>query len=426
MNPILLALALAAEGPVLTLEQALENAEGHQPQLRQAEANTAAGAARVGEVRAPMLPQISLNASWFGSKNNYYSSSSASGSIATGSNGAVTGSSGPFSVGLTGNMLVWDFYQSLGRLRASESTGDSLKATEAETRITVRQGVRSAFFNARAQKALAKVAKDTLDNEDRHLQQVEGFVRAGTHPEIDLVQEKSTRATALFQQIQAQSNYEVSKALLNQAMGIEGPSDYEVAESSLPAIDGENRTVDELLPDALKTRPAYQAADATVRAQNFTLAAVKGGYWPTLSLTGNAIETGNVNHSAYSIYGAAVLTWPIFQGLLTVSQVQEQRANLTGVEAARDQLRQQIRLDVQQALLSVRASLTGLGSAQEAQLNAKERLRLAEGRYAAGVGSIIELGDAQVAETNAAAQLVQAEFNLNNSRTTLMAKLGQP
>ena len=164
----------------------------------------------------------------------------------------------------------------------------------------------------------------------------------------------------------------------------------------------------------------------SVRAQDFTLAAVKGGYWPTLSLTGNAIETGDATHSAYSLYGAAVLTWPIFQGLLTVSQVDEQRANLTAVEATRNQLRQQIRFDVEQSLLSVQANLTGLGAAQEALQNANERLRLAEGRYAAGAGSIIELGDAQVAQTNESAQLVQALFNLNNSRATLMAKLGQP
>jgi len=425
MTALLMALALSV-GPTLTLEDALENAETHQPQLQQAQANAVAGAARVGELRAPLLPQISLNFSWFGSKNNYYTNSTASGSIATGSNGAVTGSSGPFSLGLTGTMLIWDFYQTFGRFKSSQAAGESLKQTEAETRITVRETIRSAFFNARAQKALARVAKETLANEDRHLQQVEGFVRAGTHPEIDLVQEKSTRATALFQEIQARSNYEVSKAQLNQAMGIEGPTDYEVADSTLPAVVGEDRTVDELLPDVLKTRPAYLAADESVRAQDFTLAAVKGGYWPTLSLTGNAIETGDATHSAYSLYGAAVLTWPIFQGLLTVSQVDEQRANLTAVEATRNQLRQQIRFDVEQALLSVQANLTGLGAAQEALQNANERLRLSEGRYAAGAGSIIELGDAQVAQTNAAAQLVQAMFNLYNSRATLMAKLGQP
>jgi len=57
--------------------------------------------------------------------------------------------------------------------------------------------------------------------------------------------------------------------------------------------------------------------------------------------------------------------------------------------------------------------------------NARERLRLAEGRYAAGVGSPIELGDAQLALTTAQAQAVQAQYNLSSARADLLAALGQ-
>ena len=50
---------------------------------------------------------------------------------------------------------------------------------------------------------------------------------------------------------------------------------------------------------------------------------------------------------------------------------------------------------------------------------------LAEGRYQAGVGNIIELGDAQVAQTSAAAQAVQAEYNLATARAQLGRALGR-
>ncbi|MGZ3425302.1 MAG: TolC family protein, partial [Polyangia bacterium] len=52
-------------------------------------------------------------------------------------------------------------------------------------------------------------------------------------------------------------------------------------------------------------------------------------------------------------------------------------------------------------------------------------LRLAEGRYQAGVGSIIELGDAQVAATTAAAQKVQADYNVSTARAQLLNALGR-
>ena len=60
----------------------------------------------------------------------------------------------------------------------------------------------------------------------------------------------------------------------------------------------------------------------------------------------------------------------------------------------------------------------------EAVTNARERLRLAEGRYQSGVGSIIELGDAQVAFTSAGAQLAQARFNVATARARLVQALG--
>jgi outer membrane protein len=59
-------------------------------------------------------------------------------------------------------------------------------------------------------------------------------------------------------------------------------------------------------------------------------------------------------------------------------------------------------------------------------VNAREQLRLAEGRYSSGVGSIIELGDAQIAATSAAAQVVQADFNLATARAQLLTALGRP
>ncbi len=51
---------------------------------------------------------------------------------------------------------------------------------------------------------------------------------------------------------------------------------------------------------------------------------------------------------------------------------------------------------------------------RDALANTRDRLRLAEGRYTTGVGSIIELGDAQVALTTAAAQRVSAQYQLYN------------
>ena len=56
---------------------------------------------------------------------------------------------------------------------------------------------------------------------------------------------------------------------------------------------------------------------------------------------------------------------------------------------------------------------------------ARQRLLLAEGRYRNGSGSVIELGDAQIAASAAAAQVVQTDFQLSTARAQLLFALGR-
>jgi outer membrane protein len=105
--------------------------------------------------------------------------------------------------------------------------------------------------------------------------------------------------------------------------------------------------------------------------------------------------------------------------------VREARGTAASLAAAADGVRLQVGVDVEQARLAVRAAKASIGGANEALVNAREQLRLAEGRYETGLGSVIELADAQVAYTTAEAQQVQAVFNLAAARAQLLAALGR-
>jgi outer membrane protein len=152
---------------------------------------------------------------------------------------------------------------------------------------------------------------------------------------------------------------------------------------------------------------------------------IKGAYWPSLGISTGLTEGGRqLNNLVWNWNAGATLTWQLFQGGLTNAQVDEARANLVGLDAQIETLRQQIRVDVEQARLSVRATKAVLVASDEVVINARERLRLAEGRYATGVGNGIELADAQLALTSALAQRIQAEYNLAAARANLVHALG--
>jgi len=61
-----------------------------------------------------------------------------------------------------------------------------------------------------------------------------------------------------------------------------------------------------------------------------------------------------------------------------------------------------------------------LASSRNALVAARQRLALAEGRYQNGSGSVIELGDAQIAAANAAAQVVQDRLQLATAAPTAL------
>ncbi len=414
-----------AAGPrVLTLAEALRSARARQPQLVQAQAGSRAAEARSDEARSGLLPQLTGTASYSRETANFAPRPGLTTTAGRPSSSFDTVNF--YSFGGTLSQLIYDFGQTSGKWRAAKASAAAQRDTEHATLNQVTLGVETAFFTARAAKDLVGVARDNLTNQDAHLRQIEGFVRAGTRPDIDLAQARTDRANAAVQLINAQNTYETTKAQLNQAMGVEAATDYEVASDTLPTVEGEEQPLEALLQEALDHRPDYASLQQQARSQELTLRAVKGGYGPSLGVSTGISDVGQALDSTVWNWNATVtLSWNLFQGGLTRAQSQEAQANLDSAHAQIDGLRQQVRVDVVQAQLAVRANKEALVATGEALVNARERLRLAEGRYRAGVGSVIELGDAQVALTTAAAQRVQAEYNLASSRAQLVRALGR-
>ncbi len=414
----------APGGRVVTLEEAVRTARERQPQLVQARAGTAAARAREREALSPLLPQVSASAGYQRTTSNVAPRPGIN-SVTAGRNNSWA-TSDYYSFGATASELLYDFGQTSGRWRAAGASAESQRASERATQLQVLLVARTTYFSARAAKDLVFVARDNLANLQAHLRQIQGFVAAGTRPEIDLAQARTDLANGRVQLISAENGYDTARAQLNQAMGVEGPTDYDVADDVLPAVSGEDQGTDPLLEEALRARPDLAALDQQVRAQQYTLSATRGGYGPSLGVSTGVTDAGtSLDSTVWNWNATLTLTWNLFQGGLTRSQVSEAEANLDALRGQSAQLRQQIRLDVEQARLAVRAAKSSLEAAGEALTNAKERLRLAEGRYRAGAGSVIELGDAQVALTTAAGQRVQAEYNVASARAQLLRALGR-
>jgi outer membrane protein len=425
--------APASSGRVLSLARVQEIATAHQPQVVVARAQTNVAEAQAEQVRAPLLPQVVATAQYTRETGNFVPRPS----FITQTQTQIAGAGAPsgwslstsfdfWNFGLNATQLVYDFGQTSQRYHAARATVDAQRYVETTTRVQILLNVRRAYFSARAQKELVTVAHETLDAQNRHLIQVQQMVGVGTQPPIALAQQKAAVANAQVQVITAENNYETSKAQLNQAAGIPGGTDYDVGNEDVLPVDDEDQPLDTLVSKAVAGRPELGQLERQRIAQEASLSSAKGGYGPTLSASAGITESGLALDGLVPNWNAGLLlSWPIFQGGLTIGQVHQAEAGLESIDAQKSLEELQIRLDVDSARLAVRAAKASIGAAQDAVTSAHLQLQLAEQRYATGVGNIIELNDAQVAYTTAAAQLVQARYGLASARAQLLAALGR-
>jgi len=420
-------LLLALLGATLSLQEAVQRAERHHPQLRQARGATEAAQAQADLARAPLLPQLVGNGSYQRTTANFVAKPGSVPPTIASSASASFDTYNFFNLNATASLLIFDFGGTFQGYRAARALAGSQGDLERLSRADIRLGVQTAFFNARATKALVEVARETAENQDRHLAQIQGFVKAGNRPAIDLAQARADRANAAVQLINAENAFEVAKAQLAQAMGEEGPARFDIADDTLPPVEGEDGQVGSLFAEAIRARPDLVALEKQLQAQELLVGQARAAYGPQVAVSSAVSAAGVQIDDLTPNWNLLIsMTWPLFQGFATRAQVDQTEATLTTLGGRRDTLRQQIYVEVETARLRVRAAKAAGAAAKDALANARERLKLAEGRYRAGIGSVIEQGDAQVALTNAAAQLVQADYAVATARALLLRALGRP
>jgi outer membrane protein len=427
VSALALALALAApaaaraadEVPAqISLDEALRIGRDHQPQLRQARALTEAADARVDEARAGLLPQLTATAGYKLSTANYAPQPGQNMTLIPGH--ATWDTVNFYSSNATLSQLIWDFGQTWNQRKAARASADAQADTERFTRVTTDLAVRSAFFVARAARDEVAVAKEALDNQNKHVDQIQAFVDVGTHPEIDLLQAKADQANAEVTLINAQNDYASGRAALNQAMGIEAPATYEVAGPPSGPLPGEDGALEPLVDEAVRARPDITALQDQLRSQDLITRSTYDNYFPALyGATGFTYNGAHLDTLVWNWSAGLTLSWQIFQGGLTRASVRESDAKTEALRAQIDLLRQQVRLEVDQDRLAIAAAKAALRASERALENAKGRLDLAEVRYRTGVGNGIELSDAQLAATNAAFQKLQATLKLDTARAQL-------
>ncbi len=406
----------------LTLDAAIDLALRSHPSEAAARAAVDVASAHIEENRAPYLPQVIGTAQY---QRMTYGPTHRPG-VPYNSTLSWTTTSDYFTFSGTASQLIYDFGQTSNRWGSAQASESAAAYSEHAVQVQIITNVRKAYFQARALRDLIDVAANTVANQEMHLQQIEVEVETGMRPEIDRVTGETSLANARVQLISAQNAFDLACATFNQTIGQSTATSFEPGTEDMPPVLDEDAPLDRLLESALHDRPELASFAKQRQAQEKLIAAARGGYGPNLqaqaSLSGTGVALDNLGPNWWV---GGLLTWPIYTGGLVPGQVAEAKANLRAINAQEDTFRLQVRIDVEQAALGVRAARATLGAASLALENAKRQLQLAESRYAAGMGGVIELSDAQVTQTQTAAQEISARFSLASARAALLGALGR-
>jgi outer membrane protein TolC len=323
---------------------------------------------------------------------------------------------------------LYNFGKREGAVQAARETLNAIDYNYKTTVDSVILGVKQAYYVYLGAKAIVKVREEQVQSRDVLVRQARAFYEVGTRARIDVVRAESNLYTAQADLIATQNAVKVAWVTLKNAMGLrELPERPLVEEAIMTTIP---YSLDEAREIAYVTRPELKSFEARRKAQDQNIATARRGHLPDITFDGsygrrNTSGGGDTFPLRVSWQAQLSLNIPIFDGFRTTNRVEETLRNYYVIKSEEEQQRQQVALDVEQSYLRMVELQERIKANEAAAKAAKENLDLANGRYQVGVGSIIEVTDAQTLYTDAQTTYVRALYDYKIADAQFVRAIGK-
>lgn len=296
------------------------------------------------------------------------------------------------------------------------------------TKQGVKMSTTDAYFKALQARNQIKVYQETVATCEEHLKNVNAQYSVGTVAKSDVLSSKVQLASAQQGLINAENSYDISIARLNYIIGnpintqlnMMDDLDYRHYELSLA----------ECIEVAMINRPDGLAAEYAVEAAKGKVQAARAGYLPSVNASvsrgfgsDKAFKQDERNQDSKWTVGLG-LNWNIFDTGLTAANVENANAGVRKAEEQAADTKDNIQLEVQTAILNMQSAEKNISTTKVAVENAEEDYKIAKVRYSAGVGTNLEVTDAQEKLTTARTNYYTAMYNYNASKAALDKAMG--
>lgn len=283
----------------------------------------------------------------------------------------------------------------------------------------------NSYYTALESHNLTGVAQQAVDDFNAHLTNVRNYFDAGTASLSDVLQTQVRLANARNNLIKAKNAETMARYKLNKVIGI-GLTDVTQLDDST-AIESYAGTLDTSLACAFKNRPEIQQAklkesmsqDKLKIAQSESLPSVGAAAIENISDTVPSTSKHNTDWTV-----GVNVSFNVFDNGVAKAHQEQALADFTVATQQKRQLEDTITLEVSNAFLSVEEANERIKNNQVAVNQSSRDYKMAQERYEAGVGTNLDVMDAEVAMTQAKTNYVQALYDYSISRAQLYKAMG--
>ena len=399
----------------INLDKAIEMALKTNPTVKISEADSSVAKAQKDEAKASRW--LSIDYTHKTARGGYYDPDPSSSQYAP-RNSHTNGFTASIPL-YTGGKLSGTIEQAVQNYKSSEYGVD-------ESYQAVKLSATNGYYAVLQAIDTVKLSKDSVERLSAHLQNVQAQYDVGVVAKVDVLRSQVELADAEQTLIKAQNAYDLAVADLNNIIGLPHGTDLKVTESL--QYNKYDNPMENCINFALANRPELFQAEAGIEAAKAAVKVAKSGYMPQVAASASndwssTSWPGDDNQN----WGVGVsVSMNVFDSGVTAAKVNASEASLYKAEETYRQTKDSVQLDVRNNYLSLREAEKRIATSKVAVDSAEEDYRISQLRYQAGVGTNIDVMDAQVALTQAKNNYVQALYDYNTSSAALAKSMGVP
>jgi len=308
---------------------------------------------------------------------------------------------------------------------------DIAEFAERLTRQDVILDAKNAYYLILKAQKLLKVADDTVKQITAQKDVAENMYQVGMSPLNDLLQSQVQLANAKQRFITAKNNLDITKSQFNTLLRRQ-------VNSAVSVVDILDYTpweydIDYCLALAEELRLEIQVADLEVQVAEKNYKLSQKDFFPSVNLTGTWTKRG----TDWDVDGGegisdkdfwdirATASWDFWQWGRTRYGVKERLSRLSQTKLRKQQILDNIDLEVKQAYLKTQEAQQNITTIEKAIEQAKENLRITEERYKEQVSTTTDVLVAQTLLTETMTNYYNALYDFKIAKAILYRALGQ-